>query len=61
MRWNSFPPRYFPEYFCFEKEMDFQLENGAAVQHSELWETRLIVIYNDPRFFFKHREILFLS
>lgn len=27
--WSSFPPSYFPECFCFEKEMDFQVENGV--------------------------------
>lgn len=53
-------PKLFPEYFCFEKEIDFQVENGAAVQHSAVGE-HLIVIYNDPRLFSKHREIIFLS
>lgn len=53
MRWSSFPLSYFPEHFCFEKEMDFQVESGAAVQLSELWEKCLIVIYDDPPFFSK--------
>lgn len=53
MRWSSFPLSYFPEHFCFEKEMDFQVESEAAVQLLELWERCLIVIYNDPSFFSK--------
>lgn len=50
-------PKLSPWAFLFWKRNDFQVESGAAVQLSELWERRLIVIYNDPWFFSKQQNI----